>query len=111
MDLKITHISYPEPKPYQCIAEGKEEDWAARIAELARKGAALGSCGKMCSDCAFKHPQAATHEYYSAVDGAVKVLLMGGRFNCHTENHEDAGRECAGMLYAKLYTDQEDAET
>lgn len=100
MDLKITHISYPEPKPYQAIGDGTEEAWGARLAEMARKDAALGDCGKMCHDCAFKHPQPPTQDYYNAIDGAVKVLLMGGHFNCHTEDHEDAGRACVGMLYA-----------
>jgi hypothetical protein len=111
MNFEITHINYGEKKPYQCIREGSEEDWGARIAELARKGAKLGDCGKMCTDCAFKHPQEGTQDYYNAIDGAVKVLLMGGVFNCHTEDHQDAGRLCVGMLYAKQFTDKEDAET
>lgn len=109
MDFEIKHISYPK-KQYKAIREGSEEVWAARIAEMARKGAPMGDCGKMCSDCAFKHPQPPTPDYYAAVDGAVQVLMMGGRFNCHTDDHEDAGRLCAGMLYAKQYTDQEDKE-
>lgn len=111
MDIEITHISFCEPKPYDVIADGTEEVWAARIADYARKGAKLGDCGKMCIDCAFKHPQPGTEAYYRAVDGAVKVLMMGGLFHCHTEDHEDAGRPCSGWLYAKLYTDQQDAET
>lgn len=104
--FEITHINYGPAKPYQVMNEGDEEKWAAHIADQARKGAALGkNCGKMCSDCAFKHPQPPTQDYYNAVDGAIKVILMGGRFNCHTEDHEDAGRECVGMRMAKLYQD------
>lgn len=107
MEIEIKHISFPE-SIYQVIGDGTEEAWGTRIADYARKGDKLGNCGKMCSDCAFKHPQPATKDYYEAVDGAVKVLLMGGTFNCHTENHQDAGSLCVGMLYAKQYTDQED---
>lgn len=105
MDFQIQHINYGPAKPYNFIEEGKEEHFAKHIAEVARKGAALGDCGKMCSDCAFKHPQPPTQDYYDAVDGAMAVLVMGGKFNCHTEDHEDAGRECVGYAYCKQYMD------
>ncbi len=104
MDFEVKHISYKEvEKSYQVIADDTEEKWGAHIADLARKGAKLGDCGRLCSDCAFKHPQPPTQDYYNAVDGAVKVILMGGVFNCHTEDHEDAGRLCVGMLYTNQY--------
>lgn len=109
MDIQIMHISKPE-KNYQVIDpdNGGEEKWAKQISENARKGAALGiDCGKMCHDCAFKHPQPPTQAYYDAVDGALKVMLMGGIFHCHTEDHQDAGRPCSGMMYANLYFDQQ----
>lgn len=111
MEIKIVHISTIK-KSYKVIVPGSEETWAEQIASLARKGAALPGpdCGKMCSDCAFKHPQEGTQDYYNAVDGAVQILCMGGRFNCHTEDHQDAGRLCAGMEYAKRYTDKEDKD-
>lgn len=109
LDFQIVHVSKSKPG-YQVIAPGTEEAWAARIAAYARKGASMADCGKMCADCAFKHPQEPTEDYYEAVDGAVKLLLIGGVFNCHTDDHLDAGRLCAGMLYAKKYTDYEDAQ-
>lgn len=84
--------------------------WGERIASHAQKGAAMGvACGKMCSSCAFKFQEEDINGYSAAVDGAVGVLLMGGVFNCHRadENGDwvDAGKPCAGMQYAKLYTD------
>lgn len=114
MEINFTHISTIK-KSYQAIRDGSEETWGARLADMARKGAAMPGpdCGRMCSDCAFKHPQPGTQDYYNAVDGAVQILMMGGRFNCHTKEHEDAGRLCAGMEYAKRYDakNQEDADS
>lgn len=106
MTVDIIHISKPKTN-YQVMRDGSEEHWASYIASLARKGALLGDCGKMCTDCAFKYPQPLTQEYFDAVDGALKVILMGGIFNCHTDNHEDAGHICAGMAYANQYIETE----
>lgn len=83
--------------------------WGNNLGEQARKGAALGNdCGKMCRDCAFNPNQEHTKEYQEAVDNAVGVMVMGGSFNCHKLNEDcteylDAGKPCAGMLYAKQF--------
>lgn len=108
LDFEIIHIYQPVEKNYQVITDDSAEMWAKRIAELARNGAQLGNCGKMCSDCAFKHPQPLTQDYLNAVDGSVRILLMAGVFNCHTEDHEDAGRKCAGMEYANQYLETQE---
>src|SRR4051812_14699067 len=93
-------------------------DWKScgkKIADHARKGAAMGvDCGKMCGDCAFKPQDKDTNGYADAVDDAVSIILMGGRFNCHDHDNNgqyvDAGKPCAGMAYAKLYLDSIDNE-
>lgn len=80
------------------------EFWGKRLEEMAHKGAALGvDHGKMCKDCAFRSNQEHTQDYVESVDGAFQMLAWEGKFNCHTDAHEDAGKPCAGFLYAKEY--------
>lgn len=78
-------------------------DWPKWVAELAKAGAKLGNCGKMCKDCAFKHPQPKTEDYTQAVDDAVFQIAWGGGFHCHTDDKQDAGCDCVGFKYANLY--------
>lgn len=90
--------------------------WGERIAEQARKGAAMGiDCGRMCADCAFKPQTEDTNGYAESVDGAVSIMLMGGTFHCHDHapdgSYVDAGKPCAGMAYANLYQASIDNET
>lgn len=73
------------------------------LADLAQKGASLGSCGKMCRDCAFKLNQPHTPDYLLGVYQAAICLAWDGEFNCHTPDHENAGHPCAGFLYARQY--------
>ena len=68
----------------------------------AQKGAAYGSLGKMCSDCAFRNGTEANNDP-TAVEGAAACLASGGQFNCHTKNLTDAGKPCMGFLYARQY--------
>lgn len=102
MEFEILHISYAEePEGYP-----DTEEWGKILAENARKGAALGvDCGKMCADCAFvpKDKQPDLRGYNEAVQGAVSMMISGGQFNCHTEDHENANKPCAGFQYAQLY--------
>lgn len=75
------------------------------LAEWAQKGAALGDCGKMCHDCAFRVQPDINH-YSETVESALDLLAHGGgSMNCHTSDYEDAGRPCVGYLYAKKYCD------
>lgn len=78
-----------------------------KLAELARKGAAIQSCGKMCSSCAFKLNSAANLEPHN-VETAFETLQeysFGTRsqFNCHKQTGGDAGRICTGFQYATNY--------
>lgn len=75
------------------------------ISELAKAGATLGYCGRMCSDCAFKYAQIdqQDQDYINAVQDAVFQLAWDGRFHCHTADKKDAGISCAGFEYAKQY--------
>lgn len=106
IELGKIHFSVSD-EPNLKMLELKEVDkWAKIISDHAAKGAAKGiDCGKMCNDCAFKYNQEKTKDYYEAVDGAVLMLVQSGKFHCHTESHEDAGKPCAGFLYAQLYFD------
>lgn len=75
---------------------------------FAREGAKIAAakgidCGKMCHDCAFKTQQEDLNGYPEAVEGAFQALAWDGTFNCHTEEHKDAGKPCAGFLMAKEY--------
>lgn len=105
MEIKFIHISTTNRKPeLQFVTEGEIDSWGKIISDHAQKGAAQGiDCGKMCNDCAFKYNQPKTADYYEAVDGAVLMLASDGKFNCHTEEHEDAGKPCAGFKYAQLH--------
>lgn len=83
---------------------------AQYFAELVRKGAQLGDCGRMCSDCAFKPDQPHTPEYLGALEAATSALVWEGRFNCHTEDHQNAHKPCAGFLYARQYLNSQIGE-
>lgn len=78
-------------------------DWPKWLAELARAGARMGFCGRICTDCAFKHPQPITTDYTNAAEDAVHQLAWEGNFHCHTADHKDAGTKCVGFSYAKQY--------
>jgi hypothetical protein len=94
---------YQQREPQFKILDNETVDtWGDKIADQARKGAALGKdCGKMCKDCAFNNNQPHTIDYLESVDGAVLMLVSEGRFNCHTPDGGDAHKPCAGFLYAK----------
>ena len=78
------------------------------IADFARNGATLGNQGRMCKDCAFRPETITDVPGEHAVQGALSRLLMGGRMNCHTDDHEDANKPCTGFLYAKAWCDHLD---
>lgn len=73
------------------------------LADLARKGAQLGNCGKMCSGCAFNPNQVHDEDYLLAAEDAAFQLAWEGEFHCHTEDHKDAGTPCVGFAYARQY--------
>lgn len=74
------------------------------MAEMAQNGASAGpGCGKMCGDCAFKLNQPHTTDFLMAAELAVSALAWEGSFNCHTLDHQDAGKPCVGFLYARQY--------
>lgn len=97
-------VNQPTEPKLQILTKEGVDKWGKIISEHARKGALKGvDCGKMCSDCAFKYNQPKTVDYYEAVDGAVLMLMSEGKFHCHTQEHEDAGKSCAGFAYAQLH--------
>lgn len=80
-----------------------DEQVHTMLADWALKGAELGACGKMCSDCAFKAGQPMDSSLREATEDAHFQLAWQGRFNCHTADRKDAGRPCAGFAYARQY--------
>lgn len=84
------------------------------IATAARKGAEINPChGKMCNDCAFKIGTDANNEEHTVCVAMDCLVGSGVKFHCHrAENGDlvDAGRPCAGFLYAKIYYDKMDRE-
>lgn len=80
------------------------------LADAARKGAALGDCGRMCHDCAFHPKDDDVNMYAYAVQAAADSLAHYGQFNCHTAEYTDAGVVCKGFLYAKQYFDHLEKE-
>lgn len=79
--------------------DGKNEIMAV----WARAGAALfPGLGKMCKDCAFRAGSDANNDE-AAVEAAESCLIADGAFNCHTGEFKDAGRPCAGFIYASKY--------
>jgi hypothetical protein len=77
------------------------------IAVFAQRGAKLGNCGRMCSECAFRLGSAANLEEHNAEAALQASLLPGYKFHCHPQGkYGDAGRECVGFQYAKLYLDK-----
>ena len=102
--LEFIHWFTEQRKPkYLILDDDTVEYWAKKISEHAQKGAMLGNCGKMCSDCAFKFEQPHDVSYLKSVDDAVLMLMQDGKFHCHSENHEDAGTPCIGFQYAQQY--------
>ncbi len=89
--------------------ELKQMDAANTISEWARKGAALGvDHGKMCNECAFKKGGLGNNEEHT-VAKAIYCMAAEGKFNCHNQGEgTDAGKPCAGWLYAKSYVDKPD---
>lgn len=80
------------------------------LAAMAQKGATMGNCGKMCTDCAFRLQPDINH-YAKTCEEALDLLATGqGRLNCHTPDYEDAGTPCVGFMYAKQYCDALDRE-
>lgn len=83
------------------------------LAEAARRGQEINPCfGKMCSDCAFRI-QPDINGYSEAVNAAMDLLVCNpsnAKFHCHTKDYEDAGRACAGFLYAKQYYEKMEKE-
>lgn len=69
---------------------------------LARKGATLGSCGEMCGDCAFKVMRPGDEALMSNI---VARVCCGGILHCHTSEYKDAGKICAGFLYARKWVE------
>lgn len=85
------------------LAPRNPGDWLAWAADLAKAGAQLGNCGRMCKTCAFRFPQALTEDYLLAVEDAIHQLAYEGGFHCHTEDKKDAGTDCIGFKYAAQY--------
>lgn len=86
------------------MAETKQEEHQRKyIAELAKKGAAIKNCGKMCSTCAFKEGSEANLEPHNVQDAAECAIFQQNVFNCHIVSGVDAGRKCVGYLHAKQY--------
>jgi hypothetical protein len=76
---------------------------AEQLAEWAKKGAAMGDCGKMCTECAFKKGSITQVSEPHNVEAAKIALMWDGQFNCHVNDYQDAGKPCVGFLYAKQY--------
>jgi len=77
------------------------------IAMMAKKGAALGSCGKMCNECAFKLGSAANVEDHNAAAAIDALSNEGAVFNCHPQGgYGNAGKTCVGFLYASQFLNQ-----
>jgi hypothetical protein len=103
LDFTIIHWRHAEREPQLAYITDVKK-WGEIIAGHAQKGAALGvNCGKMCGDCAFNFNQPHDVGYAEAVDGAVGMLSFAGKFHCHTDDHQDGGKPCAGVLYAEAY--------
>lgn len=94
-------------KPFNEIAS----DWAQKGAKESK-----GAHGRMCDQCAFRKGSEANNEEHN-VGKALTCLTGEGKFNCHDHDATgkliDAGRPCAGFLYAqhhitKIETDAAD---
>ena len=78
-------------------------DTPEMLATAARNGASLGvDCGKMCGDCAFRVGSDANNDGV-ATEAALQCLMSEGQFNCHTSDFQNAGKPCAGFLYAQQW--------
>lgn len=87
--------------------DSEDREMALLLVEVARKGAQLGSCGRMCSDCAFRIGHQLTEEKLEGLNNAAYALATYGRFICHTREDPVTNKfpTCAGFLYAKQYFD------
>jgi hypothetical protein len=78
------------------------------IAEWAKKGAAKGDCGRMCSDCAFRSGTEANRNEY-LIENIVYGVMQDEKatFYCHHLLPEgiliDKTKVCAGFQYARQY--------
>lgn len=86
------------------------ESKADRLSFMAIEGAKLGDCGRMCNSCAFRKGSVTQSEPEN-IDVAYETLAYQGLFHCHTRLEDgtlvDAGKPCAGFLYAKQYLKKE----
>ena len=80
------------------------EKLTAWLVDLMRAGAGMGAhCGRLCTDCAFKKPLDPTQGDQITPLDVAEQLAWSGRLNCHTPDHKDARKPCAGFEYAKRY--------
>jgi len=74
------------------------------LAKWAQKGAALGDCGRMCTDCAFKLGTEANSDSFVTDTLVFWQLDTEKPFYCHhAPGIVNLERVCAGHLYAKQY--------
>lgn len=80
----------------------------------AQKGAAIGDCGRMCNDCAFKVGTEANRDLF-LIDNVVHGVIEdpNGMFYCHSNLPDGVILKkdipCVGFLYAKKYFEKIDA--
>jgi hypothetical protein len=89
--------------PPQIIPPRDPEQLGQWMAEIAKAGARLGFCGRMCHDCAFKKPLDLNQGDTLTTGEVFEQLAWEGRLNCHTPEHKDAGTPCIGFEYAKRF--------
>lgn len=88
---------------------------AELLSSVAKEGAKLGSCGQMCSDCAFK-PGTRPNNDPQNMDDVMFCLIRGRKFYCHLDEKgqpladEVFAKQCVGYQYAKQYYDQKEKE-
>jgi len=71
------------------------------VVEVARAGAGLGECGKMCSGCAFR-PGTEANLDEENIRQAVECIAYYGTFLCHMGDQANP-QPCAGFKYAMQY--------
>ena len=87
------------------------EKLTAWLVDLMRAGAGMGAnCGRLCTDCAFKKPLDPTQGDQITPLDVAEQLAWSGRLNCHTPDHKDARKPCAGFEYAKRYLEHLEAQ-
>jgi hypothetical protein len=90
-------------KPPSKIPPRNSEQLGQWMAEIAKAGARMGFCGRMCHDCAFKKPLDLNQGDTLTTGEVFEQLAWEGCLNCHTPEHKDAGTRCIGFEYAKNY--------